>query len=283
VQTLLEPVGRNTAPAIAWAAATVLGRTGSGIVAVLPADHYVPDRRTFAAAMRQAAEVAERRDALVLVGIKPTRVETAYGYLSVGEPEPDGALRVREFVEKPEEALAREYVGSGRYLWNAGFVVAPAARVLDEVQSHAPEVWRPLGATLKAIARGERIPRRRLAERYRRIRATSFDNAVLERASGVFAVPGRFEWSDIGSWDALKDRLPCAEGRNRVVGEKPLLLDAEDNMIWNTSGRAVVLLGVSGLVVVDTEDALLVCRPERSQEVRRVVEQLSRRGRKELT
>ena len=282
VQTLLEPVSRNTAAAIAWTAATVLGRVGSGVLAVLPADHHIPDRRAFAGAIRQAAAIATRRDALVLIGIEPSRPDPAYGYLRIGEVESDGAARVGRFVEKPDAPRARRYVRSGRYLWNAGMVVAPASRILAEVRSHAPEVWRALGATLEEVARGRRVPRRRLAAAYRRVKAISFDHAVLERARHVFAVPGRFAWSDIGSWDALKDHLPPADGRNRNLGARPLAFDAQDNLVWNESGRAVVLLGVDGLVVVDTRDALLVCRPERAEEGRQVVEGLSRQGRKEL-
>jgi mannose-1-phosphate guanylyltransferase len=264
VQTLFEPVVRNTAAAIAWTAATVVGRAGSGVLAVLPADHHIPDRRAFARDIRRAATIAARRDALVLVGIAPSRPDPAYGYLGIGEVGTDGAAPVRRFVEKPDVPRAS------------------ASRILTEVRSHAPEVWGALGGALEEVARGRRVPRSRLAAAYRRVKAISFDHAVLERARGVLAVPGRFAWSDIGSWDALKDHLPPSEGRNRVLGAKPVLLDAWDNMIWNESGRAVVLLGVSELVVVDTPDALLVCRPERAQEVRRVVEALSRQGRKEL-
>jgi mannose-1-phosphate guanylyltransferase len=282
VQTLFEPISRNTAAAVAWTAATVQGRSGSGIVAVLPADHHIPDRRVFAEDIRHAAAIAARRDALVLVGIAPSRPDTAYGYLRIGEVEPDGAAPVRRFVEKPDAPRARRYVRSGRYLWNAGIVVAPASRILAEVRSQAPEVWGALGGVLQEVAQGRRVGRRRLAAAYRRVKTISFDHAVLERARGVFAVPGRFAWSDIGSWDALKDLLPPAEGRNRILGAKPLVFDASDNLVWNESGRAVVLLGVSELVVVETRDALLVCRPERAQEVRRVVEALARQGRKEL-
>jgi mannose-1-phosphate guanylyltransferase len=282
VQTLFEPIARNTAAAIAWTAATVVGRAGSGILAVLPADHHIPDRRAFARDIRQAATIAARRDALVLVGIAPSRPDPAYGYLRIGGVGTDGAAPVRRFVEKPDVPRARRYVRSGRYLWNAGMVVASASRILTEVRSHAPEVWEALGGALEEVARGRRVPRSRLAAAYRRVKAISFDHGVLERARGVLAVPGRFAWSDIGSWDALKDHLPLSEGRNRVLGAKPVLLDAWDNMVWNESGRAVVLLGVSQLVVVETRDALLVCRPERAQEVRRVVEALSRQGRKEL-
>jgi mannose-1-phosphate guanylyltransferase/mannose-6-phosphate isomerase len=282
VKTLLEPEARNTAAAIAWAAAAIQGEGGAGLLAVLPADHHVPDPRSFARVIRQAARIAHRQDRLVIVGISPRRPDPAYGYLRVGKPGPDGALPVRRFVEKPSAARAQSYVRSGSYLWNAGMVVATAPRILAELRTHAPEVWRALGSVLEDLARGARVPRRRLAAAYRRVRPIAFDHAVLERTRRVVAVRGRFAWSDLGSWDALKEHLPMVEGDNHVQGGKPLLLEARNNVIWNTSGRAVALLGVDGLAVVDTEDALLICPLDRSQEVRRVVEELARQGRKEL-
>ncbi len=283
VQALFEPVGRDTAAAIAWAAASVVGRDPTGLIAVFPADHHIPDGRALLRSVRLAADVARRRDCLVLVGIEPTRPDPAYGYVSVGEPQADRALPVRRFVEKPDAARARRYLRDGRTLWNAGMLVAPAARVLEEVRAHAREVGPLLARVFDAVARGERIPRRRLTSAYRRAVAAPFDRAVLERARGVFAVRGSFAWADLGSWDALKDHLPEVEGENRVRGPRPVFVDARRNLVWNTSGRKQVLLGVEGLIVVDTEDALLVCSSERAQEIRRVVEELSRRGAKRLT
>ncbi len=278
---LVEPRAANTAAAVGWAAATILGRSGRDTLAMLPSDHHIPDPALFASTIRRAAEIARGRDTLVLVGVEPTRPDPAYGYVRVGEPDPDGALPVRRFVEKPDRSRARRYVGSGTYLWNAGMVVAPAARILQELRAHAPEVWDALGPVLEETAAGRRVSRPRLAAGYARVLPLSFDHAVLERTRGLRAVRARFAWSDLGSWQALKERLPPVEGGNRMLGGRPLWVDAHENLTWSTGGRTLVLLGVSGLVVVETEDALLVCPLDRSQEVRRVVELLSRTGKKE--
>lgn len=283
VRLLLEPVARNTAAAVAWAAADILGRGESGLMAVFPADHHIPDRARFGRTLRAAARAAADGEHLVLVGIQPSHPDTAYGYLRVVASENSGVLRVRRFVEKPALARARRYLRAGGYLWNAGMVVASPARVLSETRSHAPEVWRAFGSLLEALAAGRRVGRARLAAAYRRIRPISFDHGVLERSRRVRAVRGRFRWSDLGSWDALAPHLQALPQGNRVRGRPPVaLLDASDNIVWNASDKDVVLLGVHGLAIIQTKDALLVCPKERAQEVRRIVEELVRRGRRDL-
>jgi mannose-1-phosphate guanylyltransferase len=283
VHLLVEPRAANTAAAVGWAAATILGRSGADTLAVFPADADIPERQKFVKTIRGAAEIAQKRSTLVLVGVEPTRPDTAYGYVRVGAAEPDGALPVRRFVEKPDPARARRYVRSGEYLWNAGMVVAPAALVLDQLRTHGPEVWNALGRVLDEIGQGRRVTRKRLAAGYARVVPLSFDHAVLERTRGLRAVRARFEWSDLGSWDALKERLPEVEGGNRVLGSRPLLVDAHGNLTWSSGDRTLVLLGVSGLAVIETKDATLVCPLDRSQEVRHVADLLSRRGKGELT
>lgn len=283
VHLLLEPVARNTAAAVAWAAARVAREAEGGVIAVLPADHHIPSPREFVRTLRRAARSAQDGEHLVLIGIEPTRPDTAYGYLRVGTPGSDGVASVRRFVEKPDVARARRYVGGGQYLWNAGMVVGTAQRILAETRAHAPEVWKPLGGVLSAIADGRRVVSARLEAAYRRVPAISFDHAVLERSRRVRALRGRFAWSDLGSWDALARHLPSVAG-NRVRGPRPAAtMDASGNVVWNTSGRALALLGVRGLVVIETPDALLVCAQERAQDVRRIVDELHKRGRKDLT
>jgi mannose-1-phosphate guanylyltransferase len=277
---LVEPDARNTAPAVALAAARAAGE-GAGLVGVFPSDHHVADRAGFERTLALAVRVAAPGEQIVLVGIPPTRPDTAYGYLRVGA-RGSGALRVLRFEEKPSLARARRYARSGRHLWNAGILVATPARLLAETRAHAPAVWRALGTVLDEIAAGGRVGAARLAAAWRRTPAISFDHAVLERSGRVAAVRGDFGWSDLGSWDSLAEHLPGLAG-NRVRGPAPVaILDARGNVIWNTTDTAVVLLGVSKLVVVQTEDALLVCALDRAQEVRRVADELSRR-REDLT
>jgi mannose-1-phosphate guanylyltransferase len=283
VHVLLEPMARNTAAAIAWAAATVAGKDPEAVVGVFPADHHIPEPARFLRTIRTAARAAASGESLVLVGIEPSHPDTAYGYLRVDSPGSRGAVRVRRFVEKPDLARARRFAKSGRYLWNAGIVVGTARRILAETRAHSPEVWPALGGVLETLAAGRRVPAARLASAFRRVTPISFDHAVLERSRHVLAVRGRFRWSDLGSWDALGDHLPADSG-NRVRGTRPVaLLDASGNVIWNTTGKALALLGVENLVIVETQDALLVCSKERAQDVRRIVDELTRQRRTDLT
>ena len=161
-------------------------------------------------------------------------------------------------------------------------VGARARRILEETQRCAPEVWEALGTTLEALASGFRVPRSRLESAYRRVKPISFDHAVLERSRRVLVVQGRFRWSDLGSWDALGEHLPVVED-NRVRGPRPAaLVDSSRNVIWNTTDKALALLGVRDLIVVETPDALLVCSKERAQDVRRIVDELIRKRRTDL-
>jgi mannose-1-phosphate guanylyltransferase len=283
VMLMLEPEARNTAAAIAWAAASVAAKDPDGVVGVFPADHHIPNATSFTRSVRGAARVAAAGDSLVLIGIDPDRPETAYGYLRLGELTRPPAHRVKRFLEKPDSARARRFLKQGGHLWNAGMVLATAARILEETRQHAPEVWEPLGSALEKIAAGGRVSAAALGRAYRRTAKISFDYAVLERSHCVLAVPGEFRWSDLGSWNSLGEHLAELDG-NRVAGRKPVAtLDARDNIVWNTTDRAVALLGVQDLIVVETDDALLVCAKDRAQEVRRIVDQLSGRRRGNLT
>lgn len=283
VRLLLEPVARDTAAAFAWAAAQVAGADADAVLGLFPADHHIPSAPAFARTVRAAARVARREDVLVIVGIEPRYPEPALGYLRLAGRGPGATWHVDQFVEKPDLARARTYARSGRHLWNAGMLVARASVILDEVERLAPEVWGPLGRVLRETAAGGPVAARALERAYRRVRPISFDYAVLERSDRVLAVRGRFRWSDLGSWSSLAEYLPRVGG-NRVAGERPVVaIDAADNLIWNDGGRALALVGVRDLVVVQTPDAVLVCPRARAQDVRRIVEELEKRNRGDLT
>ncbi len=282
VGLLVEPSARNTGPAIALAAAHVAGQRDGGLLGVFPADHVVPDAAAFARSVAKAARAASATGDLVLIGVEPSRPDTAYGYLRLGPAHASGAAAVARFEEKPPPARARRFVASGRYLWNAGMVVAPPERVLAETRAHAPEIWAALGAALERLAAGERAGLAALRRAFARAPAVAFDYAVLERSRRVRAVRAGFAWSDVGSWDALAGLLPRIPGGRALSRGPALVLGGEHNVIWNTTGLAVVLLGVSGVAVVAVDDVLLVCRLDRAQELRRVADELSRRGRADL-
>jgi mannose-1-phosphate guanylyltransferase len=263
---VVEPTPRNTAPAVALACATVAAHDPDAVVGVFPADHVVRDLEGFVAAVRVAIGAA-RRGALVCLGVKPDRAATGFGYLRCAErPRRGRAVAVARFVEKPDLARARRFVRSGRHLWNAGMFVWGAETFLDEARRVRPALVRAVGGHLAGRPRSwSRAPK------------ISVDYAVMERARGVEVVPLDVGWDDVGSWEAASRLTPAAraDGRNRRLLESP------GSAVFG-DGRFVAIVGVSGVTVVDTPDALLVVSNERAEEVKQIVEQLRKRGRKEL-
>jgi mannose-1-phosphate guanylyltransferase len=274
---LVEPEGRNTAAAIALAALHIARRDPSALMAVLPADHAISPVATFRADLTLALDVAERTGGLVTLGLPPRYPETGYGYIRPGEPirgQPRGGrgrvATVAAFIEKPDRARAEALLEEGGVLWNAGIFAWRVETILAELRSHLPEVLEPLAA---AVGRGPRA----LAAAYRVVPAVSIDTGVLERATRVAVVRARFEWSDVGSWSALEPFWSVGGNGPNAVSGQALAIDSRGCVV-DSPTRLVALLGVDDLVVVDTRDALLVCRKDRAQDVRLVVEELRRRG-----
>ena len=281
-RVLVEPERRNTAMAVAFAAVHIGLDDPGAVLAILPADHSIPDGPAFARDLKRAASAASGAGALVTLGVKPARPDTGYGYIQAGAPAGSaypGLQRVRRFVEKPDAATARRYLRSGGYLWNAGIFVFTAAAILEEIEACAPE----LAAALEPL---RRPPRVRSGERLRRVyrRAPSFpiDVAVMERSRRVWTLPVAWHWSDVGTWLSLSEELGVAPGDTKVLGGELVFDDRGGNLVWGDR-RAVALLGVEGLAIIDTGDVLLVTKLDRSPDVRRIVAQLKRRGRGDVT
>jgi mannose-1-phosphate guanylyltransferase/mannose-6-phosphate isomerase len=267
---LLEPVSRNTAPAICAAAlhaARVHG--GDALMLVLPADHLIMDEHAFRAAVMEARDLAAE-GWLVTFGVRPTRPETGFGYIEAGELLSGSAFRVERFVEKPDRCAARAYMADGRYTWNSGMLCASASAILDAMQEHAPEVFAAVEASIAAIDHGK--PPRVLAEAaFAKAPDVSFDYAILEKAARRAVVPAAFDWNDIGSWSALAQlTAPDAQG-NRFKGEAMLI---EVAGCFVQSDRMIAAVGVDNLLIIDTPDALLVSSRDRAQDVKSVVQRL---------
>jgi mannose-1-phosphate guanylyltransferase/mannose-6-phosphate isomerase len=243
-QVLLEPEGRNTAPAIAWSVAAMPAAARDGVVAVLPADHRVADPAAFRDTLARAAGVVERADRVMTLGVRPTRPDTGYGYLELGEALPgDPELRrVVRFTEKPPAAAAAEFVRSGNYLWNAGIFVFRGTTLLALLAEHQPE----LAARIAEIAA---VPARTV-EIYPHLPAVSIDYALMEKLDGLGTLPLDCGWSDLGSWEALDEVLPKDAAGNACRGDV-LALDAAGNLLVSATGT-VAVLGVDDLVVVRT-------------------------------
>lgn len=279
-QILCEPVGRNTAPCVAWAADEIGRRCPDAVTAVLPADHVVAPKRAFLADLAIAMAVADREECLVTFGIRPTRAETGYGYVRAGKPLSGSSglgrvRRVASFHEKPTAARARAFLRRGGFYWNSGMFVWRCDVISREIAEHLPSLARGMGSLESARRRG-RLPPRALRAIYPRLPSISIDHGVMERSSRVAVVPASFAWNDIGSWDAVASVWPHDADGNAT--RDPLVaVDARKNVVA-TRGKPVALLGVSGLAVVDAGDAILVCRRDRAQDVREIVAALPAAG-----
>jgi mannose-1-phosphate guanylyltransferase len=273
-QVLEEPMGRNTAPAIGWAVRSLPAAKRRGVVAVLPADHRMADAAAFRDTLGRAAQAVEAADRVMTLGVVPRWAETGYGYLELSPGEDAGGVRqVARFVEKPDARKAAEFLASGLHLWNAGIFVFRGTTLLDHIARLVPA----LHQGLEAIAAGEPD----LDALYAELPAESIDYAVMEKLAGIGTLPLDCGWSDLGSWEALAEVLPADAQGNWSRGET-VAADAQGNLLVSDDFGVVAVLGVSGLVVVRTADAVLVCPKERSQDVRRLVAELASRGRGEL-
>jgi mannose-1-phosphate guanylyltransferase/mannose-6-phosphate isomerase len=270
---LLEPVGRNTAPAIALAALYVQQTLGpEALILILPADHLIRDEGQFQAAVGEARELAGQ-GYLVTFGIHPTHAETGYGYIKKGKQIGNsGGHEVAAFVEKPDENTARGYLESGEYGWNSGMFCFSAGAYLEALSLFAPEIaectracWDGMDVTQQPME----IP----LDLFSQCPSNSIDYAVMEKASNCAVVGGDFGWSDIGSWKAMSELYESDEAGNRIQG-KAVLVETHDCFIKGED-RLVAAVGVSDLVIVDTGDAVLVAHRDRAQDVREVVRQLS--------
>ncbi|HBG46745.1 MAG TPA: mannose-1-phosphate guanylyltransferase/mannose-6-phosphate isomerase [Deltaproteobacteria bacterium] len=267
---IIEPMGRNTAAAIALAAFELYRKEPDAVMAVLPADHVIEDGRPFRAAMKAALKVA-REGRLVTFGIVPTRPETGYGYIKAmprafKNIDGFGVRNVERFVEKPDIRKARRYLKEGGYYWNSGIFIWKAERILDEIKEHLPDLY----ASLSECADVEGI-----TEAYKNLKDISIDHGILEKARGVVVIPASFAWSDMGTWSSFNTILkPDLDGniiRGRVVD-----IGSSNSLILGCD-RAVATIGLKDIILVDTPDATLVCPRERAQEVKDVVSILKKK------
>ena len=288
-RVLSEPVGRNTAAAIALAALHVQRDAGGdALLAVLPADHYIADSDRYRKIVSAALEWAGEPGRMVVLGIPPTRPETGFGYIErTGEASLVNGFpvfAVRRFTEKPALEIAKQYVASGSYHWNAGMFFWRASTFLDSLKEFLPKTHAALATLAHSI--GTRQYGRKLRAIYPTLENISVDYAILEPATRqagpprVFVIPAEIGWSDIGSWAAVYELLAKRPGENFSSGASHYL-DSEGNFVWSP-GKFAALIGVRDLVVVETSDALLVCPRDRAQDVAKIVKWLEENRRREL-
>ncbi|HWD93292.1 MAG TPA: sugar phosphate nucleotidyltransferase [Verrucomicrobiae bacterium] len=281
-----EPMGRDTCAAVTLGAALVGARSTTGVMAVLPADHVIPDEKKFQQVLGDAFDLASRGRAILTIGIKPTGPDTGYGYIRVGEalPAPDGVKRYKtvfhraeQFVEKPYFDKALEYVNSGQYRWNAGMFIWSFVTVTEGLQKHQPEMYAACQRWFKVAANPAKL-NKVLAKEYPEIKKVSIDYALMEHAQNVIVADGDFEWDDLGSWTALARHLkPDAEGNCAVADF--IHVDGARNIIFDARSKnrrtPIAVVGLRDSILVQTDDAVMLAHKSQAQKVKELVKKLA--------
>jgi len=275
---LVEPVARNTAASILYAALFIEKHYGTSLMVVLPSDHHVTDVDQFRLKLEDACTVALYSDKIVTIGIKPTFPATGYGYISLrGEPtvtEPCAVHEVVEFVEKPDFIRAQSYVSSGHHLWNSGMFFWKTSVIIENFKRYLPRLHKtmlPIGEAL-----GTNRAEATINEIFPFIPNISIDYGILERSDEVVVVSGDFGWNDIGSWDALGAIFPPDQFGN-IVKANHIGIQTRNSIVYG-NGRLIATIGIDGLIIADTEDALLICPKDNAQAVKEIVSMLKGKG-----
>src|ERR1017187_8240230 len=283
---IAEPVGRDTCAAVTLGAALVGARSTTGVMAVLPADHVIPDEKKFQQVLNDSFDLASRGQAIVTIGIKPTEPATGYGYIRVGEalPPPSGVKayktvfhRAEQFVEKPHFDRALDDVNSGRYRWNAGMFVWSFVTITEGLQKHQPEMFAACQRWFKVANQPAKLAKA-LAKEYPDIKKVSIDYALMEKAQNVIVADGAFEWDDLGSWTALARHLKADPEGNCAVADF-IHVDAARNIIYDARTKdrrtPIAVVGLRDSILVQTDDATLLAHKSQSQKVKELVRRLA--------
>jgi mannose-1-phosphate guanylyltransferase len=281
-----EPTGRDTCAAVTLGAALVGARSTTGVMAVLPADHVIPEEKKFQIVLNDCFDLASRGRAIVTIGIKPTEPATGYGYIQVGEPlpPPQGGkpykttfFRAERFVEKPYFDKAVEYVNSGQYRWNAGMFIWSFVTVTEGLQKHQPEMFAACQRWFNAAKNPAKL-NKVLAKEYPEIKRISIDYALMEHAQNVIVADGAFEWDDLGSWNALARHLKADPEGNCAVADF-IHVDAARNIIFDARSKdrrtPIAVVGLRDSILVQTDDSVLLAHKSQSQKVKELVKKLS--------
>jgi mannose-1-phosphate guanylyltransferase len=271
-----EPEGRNTAPAIGLGAVLLERRRPNSTMLVLPADHIIEPIEKFEIAIRTASSFVSGTDVLLTFGIRPSRPDTGYGYIHAGEEiYGEGGskiFRTREFLEKPDAETANRFIREGTYFWNSGMFLWRTGSILAQINKYLPELSRLL-STIEQSLESEDLDSI-LTSFYCEAPSVSIDYGIMEKADNVAVLEADFQWNDVGSWEYIRDILPPDAEGNAVVGEH-VLIDSRENTVFSPD-RLIGMVGVENLVVVDGGDSILICKRDRVQDVRKVVQQLKR-------
>lgn len=267
---IFEPAGRNTGPCILMSIASLLskGLSEKDVIAIVPSDHVILNRKGFQDTLKKAAYFSYLKQNIVTIGITPHFPHTGFGYIEKGEMVEGEAFAVSRFKEKPHFELAKEYVSSGKYLWNAGMFVAPIGVLLEEFKTHAPKMY----AHFEDLKKFINDPAK-LKEVYEMIPADSIDYAIMEKSKRVSVVPATFDWNDMGSWDALSSVIDETHGNTLVKSDGAFFLNSADNVVF-APNKFVSLINMDKHIVVVNDKVVLVAPVKDAQEIKKVVEHL---------
>src|SRR5256714_2437097 len=281
-----EPVGRDTTAAVTLGAALIGARSTTGVMAVLPADHIIPEEKKFQLVLSDAFDLAGRGQAIITIGIKPTEPATGYGYIRVGAalPPPQGVkgyktsfFRAEQFVEKPDFDRALEYVNSGQYRWNAGMFIWSFVTVTEGLQKHQPEMYEACQRWFKVAGNSVKL-NKVLAKEYPDLKKVSIDYALMEHAQNVIVADGAFEWDDLGSWTALGRHLKADPEGNCAVADL-IHVDGARNIIFDARSKGhktpIAVVGLRDSILVQTDDAVLLAHKSQAQKVKELVKRLA--------
>lgn len=274
---LAEPCARNTAPCIAFAAAVIGRKYDDAIMLVLPSDHLIGYENIYIKTLKKAVSVAENGKNLVTIGITPTYPETGYGYINFGK-ECGDAYEVEKFVEKPDLPTAKKYHSSGKYLWNSGMFVWKISSIMADMKEFMPGIYE--GALRIGESFGSDDFEEILVKEFTAFTSESIDFGIMEKASDIYTIPGSFGWDDVGSWLAVERINETDDNKNFTDGDV-ITIDAKRTTICGGK-RLIAAVGTSDIIIVDTDDVLLVCSKNNTQDVKKVISQLKEQGRNEL-
>ncbi len=272
-QVLCEPIGRNTAPCIAYAAYSIASHNPAAEMIVTPADHYITDEENFRSVISQCLDFISKKDALMTVGIRPTRPETGYGYIQLSADE--AISKVKCFTEKPNAALAETFVQCGEFVWNSGIFIWSVRSILDAFRQYLPELHNQFNAI--AATFGSELEQSAVARIFSECKAISIDYGVMEKAENVYVKIGDFGWSDVGTWGSLFDHAPLDENRN-IATPQSYLYDTSDTLISVPNDKLVVVSGLQDYIVVDTADVLMICPRSKEQNIKDFTEDIKYRS-----
>lgn len=275
---LAEPSARNTSACIGYAALEIVKKYGDGIMCIFPSDHFIKNEPEFTRVLKEAIQIAEEQDKLITLGITPTFPSTGYGYIKFDAADEGYAKKVVEFKEKPDEETAKSYVDSGEYAWNSGMFIWRASTILRAFDELLPDVaacLHEIGEAMETEAEAETI-----ARVYPTIPSISIDYGIMEKSTDVLVISAEFGWNDVGSWDNL-GVLYDEDKNGNVVAADHIGIDTTNSIIYGKK-RLITTIGVDNLIVVETDDAILVCDKNRAQDVKKIVDELKERGETEF-